>query len=151
MLRLPAIVLLFIGGVAVADDAAARKLLKDLEGTYTPTAVTRAGEVAPPEQVKAISAVIIKGDTITLRFAQDKKIKDNAATLVVDPAQKPIAIDMTPKEGDFAGKPVLGILKIDKDMITVCWADRRDAADRPKDFSSTKENKNLLIVMKKAR
>jgi uncharacterized protein (TIGR03067 family) len=151
MMRLAAAVLFLFAGAAVADDAAAKKLLKDLEGSYKPTAMTRAGEAAPDEERKAVSEVIFKGDTITVRFEKEKKTEDHAATLVVDPAQKPIAIDMTPKEGPQAGRPVLGILKIEKDTVTICWADRENATDRPKEFSSTKGNKNFLIVLKKEK
>ena len=51
----------------------------------------------------------------------------------------------------YAGKPILGIVKVEKGTVTLCWADQPGTAQRPKDFSSTKENKNFLIVMKKAK
>lgn len=143
-------VLVLSAGAAAADDAAAKKMLKDLEGTYTPLSMTRGGEAAPDEFLKSAS-FHIKGDTFVVRFTKGGKEEDKEATIVLDPGQKPTAIDMTPKDGKEAGKPILGIVKVEKDTVTLCWADHRDKVDRPKDFSSTKENKNFLIVMKKAK
>ena len=150
MMRLPLVALALSAGLAVADDAAARKLLKELEGTYTPVKMTRGGEAAPDAIMKAASFVI-QGDTFVVRFSKDGKSEDKPATLVVDPSQTPTAIDMTPKDGPDAGKPILGIVKVEKDTVTLCWADQAGQTERPKEFSSTKENKNFLIVMKKAK
>ena len=150
MMRLPLAALALVAGAAVADDAAAKKLLKELEGNYTPVSMTRGGDPAPDAFMKSISFAI-KGDTLTVRFSKDGKGEDKPATLVVDPGQKPAAIDMTPKDGPDAGKPILGIVKVEKDTVTLCWADQPGTAQRPKEFSSTKENKTFLIVMKKAK
>jgi uncharacterized protein (TIGR03067 family) len=150
MMRLPLIALALFAGVAPADDAAVRKVLKELEGTYTPVSMTQGGQPAPEKVMKGASFVI-KGDTFIVRFTEGGKSDDKAATLVVDPDQKPTAIDMTPKDGPDAGKPILGIVKVEKDTVTLCWADQPGTAQRPKEFSSTKENKNFLIVMKKAK
>jgi len=146
MMRLPAAVLFLIAGVAAADDAANKKLLKDLEGNYTPVSMTKGGEKAP-DDVATTAKFQIKGDTFIVRFG---KGEEKTATIVVDTDQKPTAIDMTPKEGPEAGKPMLGVVKIDKDTVTLCWTDE-DKPVRPKDFTSTKENKNYLIVMKKVK
>ncbi|HKB05456.1 MAG TPA: TIGR03067 domain-containing protein [Gemmataceae bacterium] len=141
-------VFVLFAGAALADDAAAKRMLKDLEGSYTPVSMTRAGDAAPDEFRKSL-AFVIKGDTFTVRFDKDGKGKDHAATIVLDPGQKPTAIDMTPKDGPDAGKPMLGIIKVEKDTVTLCWSDETDKPQRPKEFSSTKENKNYLVVMKK--
>lgn len=138
------------GGIALADDAASKKLLKDLEGNYTAASIKRAGEDAPADFLKGI-ALAIKGDTFTIKFKEGEKTEEKNATIVIDTAQKPTAIDLTPKDGPEAGKPMLGIIKVEKDTVTYCWSDRGDKAERPKEFSSTKENKQFLIVMKKAK
>lgn len=143
-------VLLLFAGAGVADDAAARKMLKDLEGTYTPVSMTRGGEPAPDVILKGAS-FHVKGDTFIVRSADSGKNADKEATIVLDPGQKPVAIDLTPKGGKDAGKPILGIIRVEKDTVTLCWTDEVGKAVRPKDFSSTKENKNYLIVMKKAK
>jgi uncharacterized protein (TIGR03067 family) len=135
---------------AVADDADARKMLKDLEGSYTPVSMTKGGEAAPDEVVK-VAAFQIKGDTFIVRFNKNGKEEGKQATIVLDPGQKPAAIDLTPKDGPDAGKPMLGIIKVERDTVTLCWTDQPGKAERPREFSSTKENMNFLIVMKRAR
>jgi len=151
MLRvLPAgVLLLFALGVS-ADDAASKKMLKDLEGSYSAISMSKAGEPAPDEYLKTIS-FNVKGDTFTVTFKKGDASEDKAATALIDSTQKPIAIDLTPKDGPEVGKPMLGIIKIEKDSITLCWTDRGEKTDRPKEFSSTKENKQFLIVMKKKK
>jgi len=150
MMRLPLVALALSAGLAAADDPAAKKLLKDLEGTYATVSMTQGGQPAPDEALKAASFVI-RGETFIVRHTKGGKSEDKAATVVVDPDQKPTAIDLTPKDGPDAGKPILGIVKVEKDTVTLCWADQPGTAQRPKEFSSTKENKHFLIVMKKAK
>lgn len=146
---LPVAIILTVANLATADEAG-KRFLKDIEGNYTPTSMKRSGEDAPDEFLKTIS-LSIKGDTFTIKFKEKDKTEEKAATVVIDASQKPIAIDLTPKDGPEAGKPILGIIKVEKDTITYCWADRGDKTERPKDFSSTKENKHFLIVMKRAK
>jgi uncharacterized protein (TIGR03067 family) len=150
MMRLPAAVLLLIAGAVVADDAAAKKMLKDLEGSYIATSMIQSGVAAPDESLKTIS-VNLKGDKFTIRFKKGDGGEEKTATIVVDPVQKPITIDLTPKDGPKANIPVLGIVKVEKDAVTLCWNDRGDKAERPKVFASTNDNKNLLLVLKKAK
>ena len=150
MMRLPAAVLLLIAFAVVADDAASEKMLKDLEGNYGPVAMTKSGEPAPDDFLKTVS-FSIKGDTFNVRFKKGDAGEDKAATIVFDLSQKPMAISLTPKDGPDAGKPMLGIVKVEKDTVTLCWHDRGEKAERPKEFVSTKDNKNFLVVMKKAK
>jgi uncharacterized protein (TIGR03067 family) len=148
MLRIPVAFLFLVAGTSVADDAASKKFLKELEGSYSPLSMTRGVEAAPDDFLKTF-VLTIKGDTLTVKFKKGDMVEDKAAIIVVDAAQKPTAIDMTPNEGKDAGKPVLGIVKIEKDVVTLCWADGDARSERPKEFSSTKENKHLVMVLKK--
>lgn len=148
MTRVITVVVLSLVGLNASADEAGKKLLKDLEGSYTAVSMTRSGELAPDEFLKTVSFAI-KGDTLTVRFKKGENSEDKTAKLVVDASQKPIAIQMTPSDGPDAGKAMLGIMKVEKDTITLCWADRSDKPERPKEFKSTKDDNNLLIVMKK--
>jgi uncharacterized protein (TIGR03067 family) len=140
---LPALVLV-VAGPAVADDAAAKKFLKDIEGTYTVASLSKGGMPAPEEFTKSVTIVIEK-DTLTFKMGKDM---DKTATIVVDPAQKPAAIDLTPKDGPDAGKPMLGIVKVEKDSVTLCFPDEPKAA-RPKEFASPKGSDVMILVLKK--
>ncbi|MSR54290.1 MAG: TIGR03067 domain-containing protein [Gemmataceae bacterium] len=151
MLRLlPAGVLLLVVVGVSADDAASKKMLKELEGSYKAVSMSKGGEPAPDEFLKAIS-FSVKGDTFTVTFKKADANEDKAATVVIDSSKKPVSIDLTPKDGPEAGKPMLGIIKVEKDSITLCWTDRGEKTERPKEFTSTKENKQFLIVMKKSK
>jgi uncharacterized protein (TIGR03067 family) len=140
---LPALVLV-VAGTAVADETAATKFLKDIEGTYTVASLSKGGEPAPDEFTKSVTIVIEK-NTLTFKMGKDM---DKTATIVVDPAQKPVAIDLTPKDGPDAGKPMLGIIKVEKDSVTLCFPDEPKAA-RPKEFASPKGSDVMILVLKK--
>lgn len=137
--------LLCMTGLAGADDAAAKKYLDTIQGTWKITTMQKAGMDAPEELVKQI-VIVIKGDTLTLKVAKEE---EKNATLVVDPSQKPVAMDLTPKDGPNAGKPLLGLVTLEKGVLTMCWSDDRDAKIRPKDLTSTKDNKRYVLVLKK--
>ena len=141
---------LIVVGIANADDAANKKYLKDLEGSWLPASMMRAGEAAPAEFLGS-TTYVFKGTTLTLQSKKRDGGKDRTATVVVDLAQTPIAIDLTPSDGPDAGKPMLGIASLEKGELKLCWTDARDKATRPKDFTSTKDNKNLIVVLKRAK
>lgn len=141
---------IFLAASLHADEPTNKKMLKDLEGSYSPVSMTRSGEAAPPEFLKDVTFTI-KDETFVVRFAKGGKNEDKAATIVLQSDAKPMSIDLTPKDGPEAGKPMLGIIKVEKDSLTLCWADRGEKVERPKDFVSTAENKHFLIVMKKAK
>ncbi len=137
--------MLCLAGVARADDDAAKKYLAGLEGTWQVASMKKAGQDLPAEFLKEFS-VIIKGNALTLKAGKEE---DKTATLVVDPAQKPVSIDMTPKDGPNAGKQVLGVISVDKDGVTMAWSDDKEGKTRPADFTSTKDNRNFVMVLRK--
>ncbi len=146
-----AIVALFLmTGIAVADEAANKKVLKDIEGKYTAVSMTKAGEAAPKGLSEAV-AFTVKGDVFIVTFKLDGKDDTKEATIVVVADKNPIHIDLTPKDGPEAGKPMLGIIKVDKDTVTMCWCDSKVRTERPTKFESTKENGNFLIEIKKSK
>jgi uncharacterized protein (TIGR03067 family) len=115
--------------------------------------MTRAGDPAPAALLKLVT-ITVKGDTFTVTVKSDAKDgKDDIklATIVVDATAKPATIDLTPKEGENANKPLLGIVSVEKDAVKFCWSDNALRTVRPTKFESTKENGYLLIEMKKAK
>lgn len=142
--------LLLVGTISLADEAANKKFLKELEGNYTPVTMVKGGDPAPKELIGSITFTV-KGDAFMVNFKADGKEESKTATIVLAADQSPISIDLTPKDGPEAGKPMLGIISIEKDVVKLCWCDSKVRTERPKEFKSTKENGNLLIEMKKTK
>lgn len=141
---LVSVLAVLVASPLIADDEAGKKLLKSVEGVYSVSSLSRAGTMAPDEFTKGLSFEF-KGDKLTAKFGDGK---DKVATVVIGTTATPNTIDLTPTEGEDAGKPLLGIIKVEKDQITMCFADA-PKADRPKEFKADKESRQMLIVMKK--
>lgn len=143
--------LVFAGVAAAADDAASKKLLKDLEGDYNMTAAQKSGDAPPPGFLESIEKVTIKDGKMTIRFGgKGGKSEDKSATLTVDATQKPAHIDLKPDEGPKKDEKVFGIVSLDKDAVKLCWGDG-PMSKRPSDFTSTKDNMNFLLTLKRAK
>jgi uncharacterized protein (TIGR03067 family) len=143
-------VLFLLTGIAVADEAANKKILKDIEGKYTAVSMVKAGEPGPKTLIDSVSFTI-KGDSFIVTFKTDGKEDSKEATVVIVADKDPINIDLTPKDGPEAGKPMLGIMKIEKDTVKLCWCDSNVRTERPTKFESTKENGNFLVEIKKSK
>ncbi len=151
MFRLATLALFVLGfGIVLADEAS-EKFLKDLAADYKVTSLKRAGEDNEKGKNEAMT-VSLKGNKVTIVFGKDKDGKEikNEGILIIDPSQKPVAVDLTPTAGPDEGKPLLGIIETKGDEITLAFADTFDTA-RPKEFKSTKENKVFLLTLKKAK
>jgi uncharacterized protein (TIGR03067 family) len=132
--------------IAAADEAANKKLLKDLEGDYKLTAAQRGGEAPPATFLDEIERVSIKDGKLTISFKKDGKVDVKSATLTVDASKKPAHIDLKPE--DEPKKEVFGIISIDDGTVKLCWGDGPNSK-RPTDFTSSKENMNFLLTLKR--
>ena len=121
-----------------------------LQGKWEVVSETWAGWPLP-EDIRA-NEIQIKGDI----FAQsslnhtDNPGKDRLETAALRLLRfnLPPALDLVDQDqemGYFAA-----IYKLEKDKLTICFVIRR-SLDRPTDFTSTKENANAVLVLKRKK
>ena len=75
---------------------------------------------------------------------------EEEGTIKLDPTKKSPTIDLAITEGTDKGKEQHGIYKIEKGTITFCLA-RPGVKDRPSDFTSTTDNNNILVTIKREK
>lgn len=85
--------------------------------------------------VRLKRTVWFDGSTLTVR-AGNRVLKSE---VTVDPSKKPAAIDITPS----GEKTLLGIYKIDGDMLSLCW----NELGRPGTFESSGKNEDPGLVL----
>ncbi len=115
---------------------------KPLEGKWTIESLTRDGKA--DDSLKGATRVH-EGDKYTITPPKDSKAPSTEGTFTVDAEKK--TIDMKPSSGNFKGKTLLGIYKLDGDTLTVAFAE----AERPKGYESKEGSKVVVAVMKKAK
>jgi len=103
----------------VGDDKEdAKKALKALEGNWQLTAQEEFGNVTP-KAVVARLRVVIEGDKMSWYIGNPASNMD--ATITIDPSKDPKTIDAKITKSSAIGKTMLGIYKLDKDTLEICW------------------------------
>jgi uncharacterized protein (TIGR03067 family) len=70
-------------------------------------------------------------------------------TSKVDMTKKPWTIDLKMTEGKDKGKTLLGIMKAKDKTVTLCLG--KAGGERPKEFTSTEDNGNILEVLEEVK
>jgi uncharacterized protein (TIGR03067 family) len=108
------------------------------QGTWAVTSMIRDGEEADPE-VRASITRIVEGDHIVWKRAN----KSFAGTrFEIDAAKTPHTIDLIPDGGPAQDKRVLGIYRIEGQILTICVADV--GQPRPVEFAAKAGSKQTL-------
>jgi uncharacterized protein (TIGR03067 family) len=141
MLTAPALAVLLLPAMLWADDAP--KGDKDLDGEWQLESSLHSGKAPPADAPKPMLS--IHGSALTIKDG-DKAYK---ATLKIDAGKTPRTLDMTIEEGESKGKTALAIYEVKGDELRVCNAD--SGKDRPAEFSSTEDNGNTLMVLKRVK
>ena len=115
-----------------------------IDGTYKVTALSKGGTKAPEEVAKSFESVTIKGDKMTMKTTGDAA---KVATVKVDAKAKPATIDITPDDGMEKGKTMMGIWKVEKNVLTIVVTEGKDAK-RPADFDGKGKDDVLLELTK---
>jgi len=113
---------------------------KQLQGTWEVASETWSGYQMPDKL--RVTDVVVKGNAIT---QQSKLNSDKATFRIRYQYGNPDAIDLIDAEGFF-----LGICKVDKDELKICYAIKR-SDDRPTTFVSDKDSRTVLLVMKRKK
>lgn len=139
--------LLLVVQAGTADDALEQAIKKDrqrIAGTWRVMALTVNGnkaELSDAQQMK-----VVNGEDGSWSVQIDGK-EVSRGTSVFDPTKKPKTIDFTATSGSEKGKKFLGIYTLGKNRRRLCFAP--SGAERPTEFSSTAENKHLLVIFKR--
>ncbi len=146
-----ALVFLALGFLSGTTAAAAPRPKSDKDdlakfaGSWVFASWKHAGVVLDDES-RATAKWSVKGDKY--KFEIDGVEEEGSIKL--DPTQKMPTIDLIISEGTDKGKVQLGIYKVEKNTITFCLA-RPGVKDRPTDFTSTMDNKNILVTIQREK
>jgi uncharacterized protein (TIGR03067 family) len=130
---------------APAKDKEDKDDIKKFAGDWTVASWKQGGADLDADRLEA-AKWSVKDNKYT--FEMDGNAEEG--TIKLDPTKKVPTIDLTITGGNDKGKEQPGIYKIDGDTITFCFA-RPGGTDRPKDFTSTEDDSNILIVMKRKK
>jgi uncharacterized protein (TIGR03067 family) len=137
-LLLPIVVLLFASTAIRADG------VKDLNGTWIPSEGQLGGEKAQDEFIKSITLTITDG-----KYSVVVGANKEAGTFTIDATKKPATMDVNPEEGPNKGKKLVAIYELSGDTMKVCY--KLEGTDRPKEFTSTKDDKQFVVVYKRKK
>jgi uncharacterized protein (TIGR03067 family) len=137
------LVLLALGllGAAPKDDAG-KKDRALMQGDWACESYTVNGFTLEADDAQALFRTM-KGNAYTV-FRFSKAL--GKGTFTLDASKSPRAIDLTPAG---AGKPILGIYKIDGDTLTICYA--APGKPRPAGFTAKAGSGNTLTVWKREK
>ncbi len=139
-------VLLFTPLTQCQDKVSSDNLRQELQGQFRVSAIEKSGEAPNKEFFEQIGTVEIKGDLFTITFQEGKKSESKTATISLDASKTPNEINLTPKDGDKLDQVVHGIIKIDMDVVKICWADSAKSP-RPAKFETNKDNKHFMMTL----
>ena len=113
-----------------------------IDGAWRMVSGFTEGHQLSAEQVEEAMLVIESG-THTVTLGDDVL----CGTHTLDVEASPITIDADDTTGPFAGKPMRGIFKLDRDQLTICFA--TPGSDRPSEFNTDSGNVSVLHVWKR--
>ena len=128
-------------GFALADDK------KDpTAGKWVIESVTREGKAN--DALKGAAREHADGK-YTITPPAGSKAMPTRGTFKIDASKSPIALDMMPKGGNYDGKTLLGIVKVEGDVMTIEFAE--PGKDRRVKFESAAGSGVVVEVCKKAK
>jgi len=141
MLVMPLAGLLSAAAIPQGDEPVTAK---QIVGSWTCTSATIDGRPLADDTVKQLRLTLTADRYKSERG--DQVLFDS--TYTIDSKKNPATIDMIGTEGELKGKSAPGILKLDGDLLTMCYV--MPGKERPTAFESQPQSGAFLVVWKRA-
>ena len=125
-------------GLKEKDD---KSDLKKLAGEWKVESWVQFGQTVPMDATWSF-------DGVNYTLVMPSNTEDG--TISLDPAKKPGVMDLTITGGNCKGKDQPGIYKFDGDTLVLCLA-WPGTPNRPTEFTSTAENSQILVTLKRPK
>ena len=136
-LLVPIFLLLFTAIAARAD------VLKDLNGTWEISEAQIGGEKAPDDFLKF--TLTITDGKYSVKAGEEME----TGTFTIDDTKKPMTLDVNAENGPNKGKKMPAIFELSGDTLKACY--KLDYSGRPKEFTTTKDDKQFVAVYKRKK
>jgi len=138
-------ILLIVGTALVfAQDDAAKKDLKLLQGTWVMAALEVNGTDVPANKLEG-TVLTIKDDRYVVKV-KDKLV--TTAIIVLDAKKDPKELNMTPQDGDKKDKLQKAIYKIEGDTFKLARG-LNPEQERPRQFATWPDTNYFVVTWKK--
>ena len=127
---------------------AAKKELKNFEGSWEVVRLETGGNVQKPEKGEAI--VTFEG--AKLKVTLGEKVQQEAEVVALDPTTSPMCFDLKniPANAKREGLVYEAVFKIEGDMLHYCVYNGKDK-QRPTGFDTPKDDDTQLFVLKRVK
>jgi uncharacterized protein (TIGR03067 family) len=145
-----AVILLWVTALAFsADEDPNEAELKKLEGDWQLTRQEERGALTPKPVVERLR-IVIEGNEMAWYIGNPAS--NQTADLKVNAKANPKTIDAEITKNSAIGKTMLGIYKLDKDTLEICWGDP-GSEKRPKKFTSRPSvgSGSTLVIYKREK
>lgn len=131
--------------LAAADDTAKSKAeLKKLQGTWVAVSIEEGGTKKDATGDEHLS---FDGETFAM---MDGEAVRGKGPVKLDPSKDPMEMDLEFKEGKNEGTTGRGIYAWDDGNLKIC-AVKDEGLKRPTEFSTSPDDKRILIVLKRQK
>jgi uncharacterized protein (TIGR03067 family) len=130
-----------LGLAAGGSTANDQQGLAGLQGKWVVQTVERSGQI---DDSFTGAVRTIDGDQYTLARRAAPAIH---GTLSLDARKQ--TFDMKPRDGEYQGRNLLGIYRLDGDSLEICFAE--PGRPRPTDFTSKPGSGHILVLQRRAQ